>query len=100
MNTIILIIATALLYGASSFVVAYLCLQEWVCNAPTPQQIICTALAIIFSPLIILLVLLYGAVMIVLGVAEMLIDEWKNNSLKERSQYDVRNRNKRRQENH
>lgn len=99
MNTIILIIATALLYGASSFAVAYLCLQEWEHNAPTPQQIICTALAIIFSPLIILLILLYGAVMIVLGVAEMLIDEWRNNSLKERSQYDIRNRNKRWQEN-
>jgi hypothetical protein len=78
MNTIILIIGTALLYGASSFAVAYLCLQEWVCNAPTPQQIISTALAIIFSPLIILLVLLYGAAMIIIGVAEMIIDEWKN----------------------
>ena len=79
MNTIILIIATALLYGASSFAVAYLCLQEWVCNAPTPQQIISTALAIIFSPLIILIVLLYGAVMIIWGVCELLIEEWKNN---------------------
>lgn len=78
MNTIILIVATALLYGASSFAVAYLCLQEWVCNAPTPRQIIGTALAIIFSPLIILLVLLYGAAMIIIGVAEMIIDEWKN----------------------
>lgn len=78
MNTIILIIATALLYGASSFAVAYLCLQEWVCNAPTPRQIIGTALAIIFSPLIILLVLLYGAAMVIIGVAEMIIDEWKN----------------------
>lgn len=83
MNTIILIIATALLYGASSFAVAYLCLQEWVCNAPTPQQIICTALAIIFSPLIILLILLYGAVMIIFGVTEMLIDEWKDYKNKE-----------------
>jgi hypothetical protein len=73
-----MIIATALLYGASSFAVAYLCLQEWVCNAPTPRQIIGTALAIIFSPLIILLVLLYGAAMIIIGVAEMIIDEWKN----------------------
>lgn len=79
MSTIIMIIATALLYGASSFAVAYLCLQEWVCNAPTPQQIICTALAIIFSPLIILIVLLYGAVMIIWGVCELLIEEWKNN---------------------
>lgn len=78
MNTIILIVATALLYGASSFAVAYLCLQEWVCNAPTPMQIIGTALAIIFSPLIILLVLLYGAAMIIIGVAEMIIEEWKN----------------------
>jgi hypothetical protein len=78
MNTIILIVATALLYGASSFAVAYLCLQEWVCNAPTPRQIIGTALAIIFSPLIILLVLLYGAAMIIIGVAEMIVDEWKN----------------------
>lgn len=85
MNTIILIIATALLYGASSFAVAYLCLQEWVCNAPTPQQIISTALAIIFSPLIILLILLYGAITIKYGIGEMLIEEWKNNSLKERS---------------
>lgn len=83
MNTIILIIATALLYGASSFAVAYLCLQEWVCNAPTPQQIIWTALAIIFSPLIILIVLLYGAVMIIWGVCELLIEEWKNNKNKE-----------------
>ena len=83
MNTIILIIATALLYGASSFAVAYLCLQEWVCNAHTPQQIICTALAIIFSPLIILLILLYGAVMIIFGVTEMLIDEWKDYKNKE-----------------
>lgn len=80
MNTIIMIIATALLYGASSFAVAYLCLQEWVCNAPTPQQIISTALAIIFSPLIILIVLLYGAVMIIWGVCELLIEEWKNNN--------------------
>lgn len=83
MNTIILIIATALLYGASSFAVAYLCLQEWVCNAPTTQQIISTSLAIIFSPLIILLVLLYGAVMIIWGVCELLIEEWKNNNNKE-----------------
>lgn len=79
MNTIILIISTALLYGASSFAVAYLCLQEWVCNAPTPRQIIGTALAIIFSPLIILLVLLYGAVIIIWGVCELLVEEWKNN---------------------
>jgi hypothetical protein len=83
MNTIILIIGTALLYGASSFAVAYLCLQEWVCNAPTPRQIISTALAIIFSPLIILIVLLYGAVMIIWGVCELLIEEWKNNNNKE-----------------
>lgn len=83
MNTIILIIATALLYGASSFAVAYLCLQEWVCNAPTPQQIMRTALAIIFSPLIILLILLYGAITIVYGIGEMLIEEWKNNNNKE-----------------
>lgn len=83
MNTIILIIATALLYGASSFAVAYLCLQEWVCNAPTPRQIIGTALAIIISPLIILIVLLYGAVMIIWGVCELLIEEWKNNNNKE-----------------
>lgn len=80
MNTIILIIATALLYGASSFAVAYLCLQEWVHSAPTPQQIIGMALAIIFSPLIILLVLLYGAVTIILGVCELLVEEWKNNN--------------------
>lgn len=83
MNTIILIIGTALLYGASSFAVAYLCLQEWVLDAPTPRQIAGTALAIIFSPLIILLILLYGAVMIIWGVAELLIDEWKSNKYKE-----------------
>lgn len=83
MNTIILIIGTALLYGASSFAVAYLCLREWVCNAPTPMQIIGTALAIIFSPLIILLILLYGAVVIIFGLTEMLIDEWKDYKNKE-----------------
>lgn len=83
MNTIILIIGTALLYGASSFAVAYLCLQEWEHNAPTPQQIIGTALAIIFSPLFILLILLYGAVVIIFGITEMFIDEWKDYKNKE-----------------
>lgn len=78
MNTIILIVATALLYGASSFAVAYLCLQEWMHSAPTPRQIIGTALAIIFSPLIIILILLYGAVIIIWGVCELLVEEWKN----------------------
>lgn len=83
MNTIILIIGTALLYGASSFAVAYLCLQEWVCNAPTPQQIIGTAIAIIFAPVIILLIVTYGAIVILYGLGEMIMDEWRTKKQKQ-----------------